>query len=247
MLEELLKSVKSENGKKDLNGETVGSGTKLQYQITVKNTAVEERTFEVTDEVPEGCSFVSAGNGGACENGVVTWTVTLAGGQSRTVTFLVQVLKEAEGGSVQNVASVSGNDVTLTSNRVRTYVEKPDTLFEDIKGLIDGLPDNSGSVTVNVDNSNKNEAAGGNASGENASGKDSSKKDSSGGGSEKAGAAGNTSQKAGQSSRSANVPKTGDDSNIGLWAVIAVLALFAGGASAGYAIYKARKKDGEDA
>ena len=206
-----------------MNGETVGSGTKLQYQITVKNTAVEERTFEVTDEVPEGCSFVSAGNGGACENGVVTWTVTLAGGQSRTVTFLVQVLKEAEGGSVQNVASVSGNDVTLTSNRVRTYVEKPDTLLDDIKELVDGLPgDSGGGVTVNVDNSNKNEAAGGNASGENASGKDSSKKDSSGGGSEKAGAAGNTSQKAGQSSWSANVPKTGDNSNIGLWAVIEI-------------------------
>ena len=248
VLEELLKSVKSENGKKDLNGETVGSGMKLQYQITVKNTAVEERTFQVTDEVPEGCSFVSAGNGGSCENGVVAWTVTLAGGQSQTVTFLVQVLKEAEGGSVQNVASVSGNDVTLTSNRVRTYVEKPDTLLDDIKELVDGLPGNSGgSVTVNVDNSNKNEAAGGNASGENASGKDSSKKDSSGGGSEKAGAAGKTSQKAGQSSRSANVPKTGDDSNIGLWAVIAAFALLAGGASAGYAIYKARKKDGEDA
>lgn len=247
VLEELLKSVKSENGKKDLNGETVGSGTKLQYQITVKNTAVEERVFKVTDEVPEGCSFVSVGNGGSCGNGVVTWTVTLAGGQFRTVTFLVQVLKEAEGGCIQNVASVSGNDVTLTSNRVRTYVEKPDTLLEDIKGLIDGLPDNSGSVTVNVDNSNKNEAAGGNASGENTPLKDSSKKDSSGGSAEKTGAAGNTSAKAGGTSLSANAPKTGDDSNIGLWAVIAVLALLAGGASAGYAIYKARKKDDEDA
>jgi hypothetical protein len=159
----------------------------------------------------------------------------------------VQVLKEAEGGCIQNVASVSGNDVTLTSNRVRTYVEKPDTLLEDIKGLIDGLPDNSGSVTVNVDNSNKNEAAGGNASGENTPLKDSSKKDSSGGSAEKTGAAGNTSAKAGGTSLSANAPKTGDDSNIGLWAVIAVLALLAGGASAGYAIYKARKKDDEDA
>lgn len=46
---------------------------------------------------------------------------------------------------------------------------------------------------------------------------------------------------------SANVPKTGDDSNIGLWAVIAVLALLAGGSFAAYAVYKARKKDGEDA
>ena len=104
-----------------------------------------------------------------------------------------------------------------------------------------------GSVTVNVDNSNKNEAAGGNASGENTPLKDSSKKDSSGGSAEKTGAAGNTSAKAGGTSLSANAPKTGDDSNIGLWAVIAVLALLAGGASAGYAIYKARKKDSEDA
>ena len=172
----------------------------------------------------------------------VTWTVTLAGGQSRTVTFLVQVLKEAEGGCIQNVASVSGNDVTLTSNRVRTYVEKPDTLLENIKDLIDNLPENSDSVIVNVDNSNKNEAAGGNAAGENTS-----KKDSSGDSAEKTGAAGNTSAKAGGTSLSANAPKTGDDSNIGLWAVIAVLALLAGGASAGYAIYKARKKDDEDA
>lgn len=242
VLEELIKSVKSEDGKKDLNGETVKSGTKLQYQITIKNTAVEERTFQVTDEVPEGCSFVSAGDGGSCENGIVSWTVTLAGGESRTVTFLAQTLEGAEGGSVQNVASVSGNDVALTSNRVTTYVEKPDTLLDDIKGLINGLPDNKSSVIVNVDNSNKNEAAGGNAAGE-----VSSRNDSSGSSPEKAGASGNTSPKTGQASMSANVPKTGDDSNIGLWAVIAALALIAGGAFAGYAVYKARKKDREDA
>ena len=250
VLEELVKAVKSENGKKDLNGETVKSGTNLQYQITVKNTAVEERTFLITDEVPEGCSFVSAGNGGSCENGTVTWTVTLAGGESQTVTFLAQALKEAEGDCIQNVASVSGNDVTLTSNRVRTYVEKPDTLLDDIKGLIDSLPENKSSVVVNVDNSNKNEAAGGNSDGE-----VSSKKDSTGSSAEKtgtsdasgkSGTAGNTSSKSGQASMSANVPKTGDDSNIGLWAVIAVLALIAGGVSAGYAVYKARKKDSRD-
>lgn len=226
VLEELLKSVKSENGKKDLNGETVGSGTRLQYQITIKNTAVEERVFQVTDEVPEGCSFVSAGNGGSYENGAVTWTVTLAGGESQTVTFLVEVLQEAEGGSVQNVASASANGVTLTSNRVRTYVEKPDTLLEDIKGLIDSLPDNSGgSVSVNVDNS-----SGGNPP-----------QDSSGGSPGKAGTA------AGGTSLYADGPKTGDDSNIGLWTAAAVLALLIGGVSAGYAAYKARKKDGEDA
>ena len=129
-------------------------------------------------------------------------------------------------------------------------MEKPDTLLDDIKGLIDSLPENKSSVVVNVDNSNKNEAAGGNSDEE-----VSSKKDSTGSSAEKtgisdasgkSGTAGKTSSKSGQASMSANVPKTGDDSNIGLWAVIAVLALIAGGVSAGYAVYKVRKKDRRD-
>lgn len=257
VLESLVKYVKSANGKKDLNGESVESGTQLQYQIAVKNTAVEERTFVITDEVPEGCKFVSAGNGGSLENGVVTWTVTLAGGESTTVSFLAEIQKAAEGGCVQNVAKISYNGVTLTSNRVRTYVEKPDTLLDDLRDLLDKNGDDADrSVTVNVDNSNtnSNEAAGGSSNGT-VSGNGISAQDNKSAGNN---AAGNeTTDKAvadavsgdqsdGKEAVSAlmmtNPPKTGDDSRIGLWAAFAGILLLTGCGFAGFAVYKVKKK-----
>lgn len=226
-----MKSVTSENGRKDLNGETVKSGTMLQYRITVKNTATEERTFTVTDEVPEGVEFVSAADGGECKDGTVTWTVALSGGDCATVSFLARVKEEAAGSSVQNTARMSADGLTLTSNRVRTYVEKPDTLLDDIKDLIDKAGGKDSNVTVNIDNSNKNETAGssaeasasskadpaGNGSGSSAQGSGSG---NSGTGNGQNGSSGSGSGKSdgknqGGFSLRTDAPKTGDNADTG--------------------------------
>lgn len=224
VLEELQKTITSENGNKDLNGETVESGTKLQYNITVKNTTVEESTFQISDEVPEGCSFISVGNDGTYADGVVAWTLKLQGGESCTVSFLVEILEEAQGSSVQNVATLDLNGETLASNRVRTYVKEPDTLLDDIKEIFEG---SNSDVNVIVDNSNTNESSGG-------SNNVSTEADSA-----KENASNETATKDG--------PKTGDDSNLGLWLALAGIA---GIASLGFGLYagcqsRKRKKDKE--
>ena len=64
VLDDVVKEVLSENGRKNLEGEKVKGGRTLLYRVTFKNPATTERTFTVTDELPEGVTFVSAENDG---------------------------------------------------------------------------------------------------------------------------------------------------------------------------------------
>ncbi|MCD8195790.1 MAG: DUF11 domain-containing protein, partial [Lachnospiraceae bacterium] len=118
VLEDAVKAVLSKNGKKDLSDETVEPGTVLQYRITVKNPSESEKTFTITDELPEGTTFVSADNGGVCEDGVVTWTLTLKGGETKTVALFVSVADDAAGSFVQNQASVTVDGAAVSTNVV---------------------------------------------------------------------------------------------------------------------------------
>jgi hypothetical protein len=54
VLDDVVKKVLSENGKKDLEGEKVKGGRKLLYRVTFSNPAADKRTFVVRDELPEG-------------------------------------------------------------------------------------------------------------------------------------------------------------------------------------------------
>ncbi len=145
VLEDAVKEVLSKNGKKDLCDETVTAGTVLQYRITVKNPSEEEKTFTITDELPEGTEFVSAENGGICEDGTVRWIVTLSGGESNTVIFYVKVLEDAEGGFVQNTAWVTVDNAEISTNSVKTYVEAVEETETD-----NSNEDTSGEATVPV-------------------------------------------------------------------------------------------------
>lgn len=220
VLEELEKSVWNENGTKDLNGETVESGTVLMYRITVKNTGVEEKTFVVTDEIPEGCTFVSAKDGGTYEDGIVTWNLSLAGGESKTVSFLVQTTDKAEGTSVQNIAGMTCDGKTLMSNRVKTYVkesvsDKPD----------DGekKPSDDNSTPSGTTGNGTNDPSGNSASG-----------------------SGKNPSGTGSTVTASDGPKTGDDFNPVRVAALAVLALAAGIGFGIYAVRKGKEDDGAD-
>ena len=76
VLEDVVKEVFSENGRKNLEGEKVKGGRTLLYRVTFKNPATTERTFTVTDELPEGVTFVSAENDGTYDEttNTITWT-----------------------------------------------------------------------------------------------------------------------------------------------------------------------------
>ena len=208
VMDDVVKAVTSEDGKTDLNGETVEVGDTLKYTITVKNPAPEEKTFVVTDELAEGLEFVSADNDGICEDGVITWNLSLESEQEMTVSFLAKVTSEAGGKSIQNVANVTTDGTIAESNRVKTNVEKEPTIADTIKDALDGDDGNSGSGS--------NGSSGGNSGGS-----------------------------AGSSTSSTDGPKTGDDSNIGLWAVLAALAGLGAAGFGAYAFMKKRKKEDE--
>lgn len=220
VLEELEKSVWNENGTKDLNGETVESGTTLMYRITVKNTGVDDKIFVITDGIPEGCTFASAKDGGTYEDGIVTWNLSLAGGESKTVSFLVQTTDKAEGTSVQNIADMTCDGTTLMSNRVKTYVKEtvPDKTDDGEKKP----SDNNSTPSGTTENSSNN----------------SSGKPSTGSGTKSSGT--------GTTVTSTDGPKTGDNFNPVLVAALAVLALAAGIGFAIYAVRKGKEDSGAD-
>ena len=125
VLDDVVKEVFSENGRKNLEGEKVKGRRTLLYRVTFKNPATTERTFTVTDELPEGVTFVSAENDGTYDETTnnITWTANLASGKSQTVSFLVTVDKTADCDFIQNVAKVHVDETDADSNPVKVYVK----------------------------------------------------------------------------------------------------------------------------
>ena len=74
-----------------IDGQQVQVGDVLQYAITYYNNDSAAATVTITDTVPAHTTFVSAENGGTYAQGKVTWTLDLAAGEHKTVTFQVKV------------------------------------------------------------------------------------------------------------------------------------------------------------
>ncbi|MEY8437145.1 fibro-slime domain-containing protein [Atopobiaceae bacterium 24-176] len=103
-------------GEGDFTRETldVGADDVVTYRVTVTNNGQgPARDVTVTDEVPEGLTYVegSASDGGTWADGVVRWELgVLAAGESRTVSFQVTVPEVSEPTAWVNVASVIRTD-----------------------------------------------------------------------------------------------------------------------------------------
>ena len=112
---------------KDANT-TLKVGDELTYTIKYKNLEKDAATVTVTDAVPAGTEFVSADNGGVCENGTVTWNLAdVASGTEGSVSFKVRVTIDAVGNSIENQAKVQigdHNPVTTTKTENKN-IEKP--------------------------------------------------------------------------------------------------------------------------
>ena len=112
---------------KDANT-TLKVGDELTYTIKYKNLEKDAATVVVTDKVPAGTEFVSADNGGVCENGTVTWKIDdVASGAEGSVSFKVHVTIDAVGHSIENQAQVKigdHNPVTTTKTENQN-IEQP--------------------------------------------------------------------------------------------------------------------------
>ena len=112
---------------KDANT-TLKVGDELTYTIKYKNLEDAAATVTVTDAVPAGTEFVSAGNDGVCENGTVTWNIAdVASGTEGSVSFKVRVTIDAVGRSIENQAQVKiGNHNPVTTTKTENKnIEKP--------------------------------------------------------------------------------------------------------------------------
>ena len=112
---------------KDANT-TLKVGDELTYIIKYKNLEDAAATVTVTDVVPAGTEFVSAENGGVCENGTVTWNIAdVTSGTEGSVSFKVCVTIDAVGRSIENQAQVKigdHNPVTTTKTENKN-IEQP--------------------------------------------------------------------------------------------------------------------------
>ncbi|MBQ6902932.1 MAG: DUF11 domain-containing protein, partial [Lachnospiraceae bacterium] len=259
VMDDVVKHVLSDNGKKDLEGEKVKGGKKLLYTITFSNPNVEAKEFTVTDVIPEDVEFLSVNDDGTYDeaSGTVTWKVTLEPGKSATVSFLVKVIKKAECDFIQNVADVHVDETDARSNPVKVYVkgdkstdtsetEKPtddkpsddqkpddtkpadDQKQEETKPADDKMQDE----TTPADDTKKDTSDDKKDTVTNPSSSDDGKGQSSS----------PTNDGKGQST-STNAPKTGDESNVGLWLILMLLAGGSACGLGGYALYKGRKKE----
>lgn len=271
VLDDVRKEVLSENGRKNLEGEKVKGGRKLLYRVTFRNPAASERTFTVTDELPEGVTFVSAENDGTYDESTntITWTVKAEAGKSQTVSFYAAVDKTADCDLIQNVAKVHVDETDADSNAVKVYVKgdkstdcSDDAKTDDSKTPADDqkkdgtkqddsrtpsddkkqddTKDDSKTTTPTntpATDDKKDSATPGTDSGRKTTTtpttSDSSYGKDDGGDS------------AGTTARTTDVPKTGDDSSIALWALIAGAAGI-GALALGAAALKGRKKEEDE-
>ena len=100
---------------------SVQTGSKITYNITVTNTSsdADAKNVTVTDMVPEGTALdeeTPISNDGTIENGKITWNVDVPRNSSVTVSFTVTVT--AESGEIRNAAVVDGKDTPETLNPV---------------------------------------------------------------------------------------------------------------------------------
>lgn len=106
------------SGDQDVAGQMVGVGEHLTYKITFENNGELEKEFVITDKLPNNTKFVSVENEGEYDPAtkMFTWTKKLAANTSETVSFTVETTRH--GSYIPNIASVSVDAKTLTTNKV---------------------------------------------------------------------------------------------------------------------------------
>ncbi len=144
------KTVKIGDSTENNNGDSVMVGQILTYEIKVVNNEGAEATAVVTDTVPTGTKLVSGSisDGGQIDSaGKITWNLTLAKDETKTVSFKVEVLPDALSGKddVQDVT----NTATIQVGNNPAYVTNTTHNPPEGKKVVDANGDNiTGSVKV---------------------------------------------------------------------------------------------------
>ena len=104
--------------KKSTTTPLIEPGQNAEFVITILNHKVEAaNNVIVTDELPNGLSFIAASNGGTYSNGVVTWNLgTMPAGQVLTLTYSAKSI--ALVGSLRYFQDVMDDEVDWVSQNL---------------------------------------------------------------------------------------------------------------------------------
>ncbi|MBR2152289.1 MAG: DUF11 domain-containing protein, partial [Clostridia bacterium] len=121
--DEVDKKVYLENSSANIDGKKVYAGDVLVYEISYKNTDTEESTVTITDSIPQHTEYVanSADKGGVYANGVITWNLNVAAGETAKVTFKVKVDENLRSADISNTAKVVEGKNEYTTKAVTNY------------------------------------------------------------------------------------------------------------------------------
>jgi len=119
----------SENIK--IDNKKVEKGDILEYRITYTNTDDFSANVTVTDTIPDYTAYVenSASDGAVYDNGVLTWTLVLEPGASKTVTFKVTVTGKA-GQEIANQATAQEGNNIYTTDSVKNPITEDEAKKE---------------------------------------------------------------------------------------------------------------------
>ena len=110
-----VKKVLDKSGN-DIDGHPIDLGQIITYSITQENPANDEKTFVITDEVPQHMKWDRILDGGKESGGTITWEVTIPAHGRKTVSFTASALKKAF--QYENQAVVTADGVRKTTNTV---------------------------------------------------------------------------------------------------------------------------------
>ena len=107
----------------DINQKYVVTESELHYEISFENNAAEEKTFVITDEIPENTEFVSAADGGPRHGNTVIWNITLQPGTGAAVHWIARAV--GEGSQILNHADMQVDQISMTTNTVENWTPVP--------------------------------------------------------------------------------------------------------------------------
>lgn len=111
----------------------------LRYQIRISNLQATSGMVTVTQVLPQDIAYLSASDNGVQSNGVVTWTLTLNGNETKTLTSSVRVRNTADDGDTLRTSVFANSASDEETTRVRDRSDDDDD--EDVTIRIIDTPD----------------------------------------------------------------------------------------------------------
>ncbi|MBQ6222740.1 MAG: DUF11 domain-containing protein [Solobacterium sp.] len=115
-----VKAVRTLAGR-DVDGQTLKAGERYYYEITAANPKKEKQDVKISDRLPQGIRYISSSDQGYYRNGEVTWELSLAGGETKTVRIVFTPLNQ--NAIFENKAAVTMGRLSQETNTVKNRVE----------------------------------------------------------------------------------------------------------------------------